>query len=239
MDKVLLIVPTYNESQRLDIRAFQALPDNIHVLFAEDGSEDGTLNLLKKISSPQLSYFSAGYNSGKANVIYLAFQDFLKKNHAFHYDWIGFWDADLATPLDAVPMMLDYLRYYPGKSVDAIWGSRMSRLGSHIKRQMHRHYLGRIFVTITSTVLKVRAYDSQCGAKLFRWEAAKLAFSEPFISRWIFDVEILLRLKNRQVVEFPLMKWEDIPGSKVKIFKEIFRVLFDLYKIRKTYLGKN
>jgi hypothetical protein len=63
-----------------------------------------------------------------------------------------------------------------------------------------------------------------------------VAFKEPFIGRWIFDIEILLRLKNFNIVEFPLLTWSDIPGSKVKIFKEIFRVFGDIMKIRRHYV---
>jgi dolichyl-phosphate beta-glucosyltransferase len=66
-------------------------------------------------------------------------------------------------------------------------------------------------------------------------------FGEPFISRWIFDLEILLRLETSpekfQTVECPVSRWKDIPGSKVKIFNEIFRVFGDLVKIRRRYVN--
>lgn len=236
-DKILLLVPCYNEEKRIDLASFRSLPPHIHVLFADDGSSDGTRTLIQNFSDQkQFHLYSAPLNSGKANVLFKAYQHATSTSLAHKYDWIGFWDADLATPLIAVDQMLFYLNYFKGQEVHSIWGSRNSRLGSHIRRSMLRHYLGRIFVTITSNVLNVKAYDSQCGAKLFRPEAAALAFAKPFISRWIFDVEILLRLKSHTVIEFPLFQWTDVPGSKVKIFREAFRVLGDLYKIRKTYL---
>jgi dolichyl-phosphate beta-glucosyltransferase len=236
--KVLLIIPCYNEESRLDIKSFQSAPAHIEFLFANDGSSDGTQKILDNLKKDNSRFhvFHAPHNLGKANVIQSAYQVALKNNALASYEWIGFWDADLATPLEAVDQMLRYQEFYEGKVVDSLWGSRNSRLGSNIKRAMHRHYLNRIFVTINSVLLGVKAYDSQCGAKLFRAEAAKIAFESPFISRWIFDIEILLRLKNQMIVEFPLMKWEDVPGSKVKVFKEIFRVFLDILKIRKHYI---
>lgn len=238
-EKILLIIPCFNEAKRLDIPRFKAAPPHLHFLFANDGSTDGTKELLNKLSheDSRFAVFHAPQNLGKANVTQAAFSELKKMSSYSDYSWIGFWDADLATPLIAVDHMLKFQEFYPDMRVDSIWGSRNSRLGSQIKRQSHRHYLGRIFVSITSLLLGVKAYDSQCGAKLFRNDIALIAFKDPFISRWIFDIEILLRLGKKNIVEFPLLYWEDIPGSKVKIFREIFRVFFDILKIRKHYLS--
>jgi dolichyl-phosphate beta-glucosyltransferase len=235
--KVLLIVPCYNEEKRLDVESFKQSPLHLHFLFANDGSNDGTREILDQLyqQDKRFHVYHAPNNMGKAGVLQNAFQWAQKEGLSKNYEWIGFWDADLATPLIAVDQMFRYLDFYPDIQVDSIWGSRNSRLGSDINRQMHRHYLGRIFVTLTSSLLGVKAYDSQCGAKLFRKHAAEIAFKDPFISRWIFDIEILLRLQNKNVIEFPLIEWRDVSGSKVKVFRETFRVFFDILKIRKHY----
>src|SRR5205823_13964230 len=141
---------------------------------ANDGSSDCTIDILKSIASTNahISYYDSPSNVGKANVIFSAYQHLKSKNLVKEYEWIGFWDADLATPLDTPAMMIDFLRFYPNEIIDSIWCSRVARLGSVIKRRSHRHYLGRIFVTIATIVLEVKAYDSQCGAKLFRPKTA-------------------------------------------------------------------
>jgi dolichyl-phosphate beta-glucosyltransferase len=242
MIKILLIIPCYNEESRLHLEKFCAgkkhLAENnidLNLLFANDGSCDSTCNILTNYCDGKNTYvYDSKVNLGKADVIQKAFESKLEGSNIDHYDWIGFWDADLATSLDEIPKMLNYINLY-NLEVDSIWGSRISRLGSQIKRQPHRHYLGRIFVTIVSSVLGVKAYDSQCGAKLFKPQAARAAFASSFVSRWIFDVEILLRLKKFTIVEFPLLNWEDVPGSKVKVFKESFRTLADIWKIKKHY----
>lgn len=239
MKKILLIVPCYNEETRINLSSFnESFSDiEIHYLFVNDGSTDKTRLVLDSYctKNSQARAYHLTQNAGKANAIFEAYQNSGLDYSVF--DWIGYWDADLATPLDEIPRMMKFLDFYQGKDVAAIFGSRISRLGSQIKRQMHRHYLGRIFVTIVSNVLGVKCYDSQCGAKLFTPAAAEIAFKESFISRWIFDVEILLRLKEERIIEFPLFHWEDIPGSKVKVFREIFRVGNDLLKIRQKYLS--
>lgn len=239
MAKTLLIVPCYNEARRLDLQAFANASPDISYLFADDGSTDETVKILTDFaaSSPRYQVYQAPQNLGKANVIQSAYQEISSRQNMQDYDWIGFWDADLATPLEAVEQMLKFAQeFYPMTEVAAIWGSRISRMGSDIRRQAHRHYLGRMFITVVSMLLGVSAYDTQCGAKLFRPQAAAVAFSQPFLSRWIFDIEIFLRIKGMKIVEFPLMKWIDVPGSKLKIFKEIFRVAKDILLIRKEYL---
>ena len=54
------------------------------------------------------------------------------------------------------------------------------------------YYLGRLFATLASTLLDVRIYDTQCGAKIFRsTDDLKIVLSKPFLSSWIFDVELI------------------------------------------------
>ena len=235
-----LIIPCFNEEKRLDQEAFTSFASKnkaIRFIFANDGSTDKTLEVLNSLASkfPEQMYaFNASRNQGKAAVIRDAFQKFENDNIFKEGDWVGYWDADLATPLWEVENMFCYAKLY-NEEVDSIWGSRLLRLGSDIRRSAKRHYLGRIFATVVGMVLKVKSYDSQCGAKLFKYKAAKLAFKEEFISKWIFDVEILLRLESLQIIEYPLRKWEDVPGSKVNISKDIFRVLKDLFQIWKLH----
>lgn len=236
---IVLIVPCYNEEKRLDLEAFEeGAQGEIQILFVDDGSKDNTVSRIQKFiaGKPNLHLYSCAKNGGKAAAVREGMLYAIKDPHLSQATWMGYWDADLATPLWEVPNMIKYAELYDSK-VDSIWGSRVYRLGSKIVRSPHRHYLGRGFATLISFLLKVESYDSQCGAKLLRREHIEAAFGESFLSNWIFDVEIMLRLKGKQLVEYPLRQWEDIPGSKVKIFREILRVFQDILKIRKKYLG--
>jgi hypothetical protein len=127
-----------------------------------------------------------------------------------------------------------------------IMGARVQLLGRHIERSPLRHYAGRVSATAISTVLGLRVYDTQCGAKLFRTEAASELFREPFYTSWIFDAEIIARLivslsasSDRQaqdvIYEYPLTEWMDVRGSKVGP-SDYLKAAFDLRRIYSHYV---
>jgi glycosyltransferase involved in cell wall biosynthesis len=238
---VALVVPCYNEEMRLPAEAFAKAKNlSIKILFVNDGSTDQTLSLLNKLSaqSPEwIQVLNLPSNHGKAEAVR---QGMLLARKTFNedFEWIGFWDADLATPLEEVPYFLEFLAISSATSFKPlmIFGVRLQRLGALIKRKSSRHYLGRIFVTIASVMLNIKSYDSQCGAKLFRAEVIEPLFREAFITRWVFDLEIMLRARSMLILECPVRHWEDVAGSKVKILRESLRVFTDLWKLRQKYL---
>lgn len=246
MSHVLIVVPCYNEALRLQVDAFTLLPNfghRIQFLFVNDGSKDDTLAVIQGMSRQESDRFlvlDLPQNSGKAEAVRQGFLEGFK----WKPDHIGFWDADLATPLEEIPNFIELLEKNP--TVDMVFGSRVKLLGRTIERHAYRHYFGRIFATAVSGVLELPIYDSQCGAKLFRnSEVLRSLFEKPFMSRWVFDVELLarylvrMRLAGRDpragVYELPLSQWQDVKGSKVQL-KDGIRAFSDLLKIRQTYL---
>ncbi|NIR38913.1 MAG: glycosyltransferase family 2 protein, partial [Actinobacteria bacterium] len=62
-------------------------------------------------------------------------------------------------------------------------------------------------------------------------------FGEPFVSRWLFDCEILLRAEalGAAVYEEPLAEWRD-RGHESKVTPPAYlRSLRDLLRIRRRY----
>jgi hypothetical protein len=97
-----------------------------------------------------------------------------------------------------------------------------------VRRREGRHYVGRLFATAVSMMLQLKIYDTQCGAKLVRVTPTLIElFREPFVTRWVFDVEIIARLirarrgtaqpqPNEVIYEYSLETCVDVPGSKVR-----------------------
>lgn len=150
---------------------------------------------------------------------------------------VGFFDADLSTPLRAVDDFLVVLRTRP--DVEFILGSRVLLMGRDVRRKATRHYLGRVFATAVSHALDLPVYDTQCGAKMLRVNAATVTlFAAPFRSRWIFDVELIARYlrlpvepgdppRRARLYELVLPAWHDKPGSKLRWY-DFVRAMVDL-----------
>ena len=239
----VIVIPCYNERRRLDADSFREFlldHENIGFLLVNDGSTDGTRELLEELAlgNPErLCVLHLEHNSGKAEAVRRG----LLEAAAIGAEYAGFWDADLATPLEAIPEFVDHLDLHP--EVAMIFGARVRLLGRQIERRPMRHYLGRLFATTASLVLGVPLYDTQCGAKLFRMgpEIVRL-FEAPFRSRWIFDVEIVARFLAQPrtqgasdlIHETPLERWRDVAGSKVRA-TDFLRAFFELWTIGRIY----
>jgi dolichyl-phosphate beta-glucosyltransferase len=241
-----IIIPCYNEEDRFDPASFTNFASPSHsitFLFVNDGSTDRTLPFLEslKVSDPtRFSVLNLQPNRGKAEAVR---QGILAAADS-HPNYVGFWDADLATPLDAIPQFMDLAENR--RELQIVIGSRVKLLGRKIERRRSRHYIGRVFATVVSTILGLEVYDTQCGAKLFRASPEMYClFRQPFSSRWIFDVEIIARLiqatRGKQlpqleeaIYEFPLLEWRDVPGSKLG-YSDFIRAGWDLARIYKLY----
>jgi glycosyltransferase involved in cell wall biosynthesis len=234
-EKVCLIVPCYNEEARLDMDRFAAGPACCLFLFVNDGSTDRTAHLIRKRLDERVFLLDLPRNAGKAEAVRAGMLHASRTPPLNEAAWIGYWDADLATPLSEVDAFLRFCRLLEEEQVDSVWGSRVYRLGSSIRRSYLRHLAGRLVATAAGFLLGLPSYDSQCGAKIFRREIVERAFSEHFISRWLFDVELIMRLKDFHVVEYPLQQWSDIPGSRLRIVTMGLRVIPDLVRIRMKY----
>ncbi len=242
----VIIVPMYNEAKRLDQEAFiKFSAENLDFKFilVDDGSLDTTSALITAMarqSEDRMEALLLVNNSGKAEAVR---QGFLK---AFELNpkQIGYLDADLATPLEALIELKNQL----GNGIEIVLASRVRLLGRRIERNLLRHLLGRCAATLASLTLQLPVYDTQCGAKVFNNTVAlKWVFSQPFKTRWIFDIEILARFICWQrmhgggsllsvIVEYPLMCWEDKKGSKIKpedYLKSLVE-LFSIYRLLRT-----
>ena len=235
--KIILVIPCYNEADRLptaEIDGFvRAKGGQVRVILVNDGSYDATGTVITALaaSNPDILALSLAKNCGKAEAVRQGVQAALREE----CDWVGFWDADMATPLNELD---HFLSNQQRNNYDVVVGCRLARLGANIKREPIRHYLGRLFATTVSSLLRLPLYDSQCGAKIFRRELAAQVFSRPFVSRWLFDVEIFRRIvllygrekTIRMIYECPLYQWLDVKGSKLTKSK-MLKTPIELWKI--------
>ncbi len=237
-----IIVPCYNEENRLPVTDFErnlSVNKNLFICFVNDGSSDNTIQLLNGLYQKfpeNILVVDKKQNAGKSAAIFTGVNEALNWKS---FDSLGYLDADLATSIEEYLTLCSYLN----ETLVFVFGSRVRRIGSHIKRKLYRHLIGRIFATFSSTMLGLPVYDTQCGAKVFSREIAREVFKDPFISNWSFDVEIFYKFINivggrenveKRAKEIPLEAWKDVGDSKVK-FSYSLKLPFELLRIRNYY----
>lgn len=236
---VAVVVPCFDEAARLDLSGLTELIDAVaHVVFVDDGSTDATAELLTALvaTRPDRSeVLRLRSNRGKAEAVRAGL-----RHIAHRHTVVGYFDADLATPVDELERMAAVLAGRPDCA--AVLASRVALLGHVVERRATRHYLGRLYATAASLALGVVVYDTQCGAKLFRsTPTLRAALGVPFPDQWSFDVELLARLlhpmpgvapvRADQLAEMPLREWRDVPGSKLHPASAV-RALAALTRVR-------
>lgn len=219
---VAVVIPCYNEERRVDRQALLELAaePGVHLFLVNDGSTDDTQRVLEALqgAAPErITVIALASNRGKAEAVRTG----MRAAIAAGADVVGYLDADMSTPQSEATRLIELLC---ASDSDVLIGARVALMGREIERKIARHYLGRLFATAASLVLRLRVYDTQCGAKFFRrTEALTAALAEPFQSRWVFDVELLARLTSgphaidpERIREEPLRVWRDVGGSKLR-----------------------
>ena len=241
--KLCIVIPCYNEFKKFcfeDYSNFLKGNSDTLLCFVNDGSTDSTLQsllILQESFPERVEILSYTKNKGKAEAVR---KGILHSNEKVNHEYIAYLDADLAVSLNECSHLNKYLN---GK-ITFCFGSRILKLGSIIERKRYRFLIGRVIATLISEALTLKIYDTQCGCKLFTKQLSAKLFASPFISRWLFDVELFFRMLHlygkekalTKMEEIPLLKWEDKGDSKVR-FTYAFKLFFELYQIKNKYKG--
>lgn len=238
MSTFSIVIPCYNEASRIPLdrlSSFLLTNAEAHTIFVNDGSSDETFQKLTAFISQypdKCDIVSHEERKGKASAVQ---SGMLRALHDTKAQYIGYLDADFST--DPEGFFLLYL-YAQSHQLDYIFGSRIKKLNAVIKRNNFRHYAGRFIATLTDGWFKLGIYDTQCGAKCFKREIVSTLFEKPFKTKWLFDIEIFIRIKQSETTfsgyEYPLQNWINARGSKINL-KSFPQILKELFLLRRFY----
>jgi dolichyl-phosphate beta-glucosyltransferase len=226
-----VVIPAYNEERRLEGAlddAFDYLatyPDPWEVLVVDDGSRDGTADIVRawQREHPELTGLTLPSNRGKGEAVR---QGLLAARGRYRL----FLDADRSIPLAA----FERFRPHLAAGAPVVVGIRVpSEAELAQRRAAVRRLLGRGFTLLCRAVLAPGIRDYTCGFKCFSADAAREILARQTIRGWAFDAELLylaVRL-GYPVVQEPV-PWRHDPGSRVRVAVDLVRSLGEVTSIR-------
>ncbi|HDN80281.1 MAG: glycosyltransferase family 2 protein [Chloroflexi bacterium] len=235
-----LVIPAYNEEKRLPgtlekVLDYLARQDyTSEVIVVDDGSEDGTPSVVESFqkSHPNLRLIRNDHR-GKGYAVRTGVL-------AAQGRYIVFSDADLATPIEELPKLLEPLQ----SGYDVAIGSREGLGARRYGEPWHRHLMGRVFNFLVRLLVVGHYQDTQCGFKGFRREAGHELFRRVRLygeeagvikggAVTAFDVEVLLLAHKRgyKVKEVPV-EWYYGENTKVNPLRDSIRMLKDIFMVR-------
>ena len=232
---LLLLIPAYNEENRIEpvlreyARYFQEqYRGKFQLVVVLNGCRDNTLGVVRKVAVeyPAIGALEFPGAIGKGGALI----EGLKL--APLADWIGYVDADGATPPHAFH---DLVRR--SAEADCVIGSRwLPGAVLHVEQTGKRQFASRIFHLVVEVLFRMHIKDTQCGAKVMRREAVDKVHSTLRIADMAFDINLLYSLKRAgyRILEVPT-EWTDKLGSKVTLFKTSLVMFLSVVRIWLIY----
>ena len=227
-----LVVPAFNESRAIgatlhDLSTFfEATGFDYEILVVDDGSTDGTAEVVKGCAELDSSIrtLRLSQNQGKGAALKRGVLD-------ASGEVIAFIDADLPYQLqnlgDAIALVQS------GAATIAIGARDLKASQPDPSYPLLRKLMGRSFSLFVRALLVRSIPDTQCGLKVFTAEAAKLLFGESKLAGFGFDFEILY-LANKygfRIERIPVAMTHR-HESKVRLVRDSLSMLLDVIRVR-------
>jgi glycosyltransferase involved in cell wall biosynthesis len=226
-----IVIPAYNESARLGATLDKVLAYvhaqnwDAEVIVVNDGSRDDTADIVRGFAAndPAVRLVENPGNRGKG---YSVRNGMLSARGRV----VLFSDADLSSPIEEMPKLLDAL----ATGADVAIGSRWLKAELQTQRQpFYRQVMGRVFNLLLRTTLGLQYSDTQCGFKAFTRPAVQAIFPLQRIERWGFDPEILFlaRKFGLKVQEVPVA-WGHSGDTRIHPLIDSSRMFWEMLHVR-------
>lgn len=216
--EITAIIPVFNDRESLEkaiplsIEALSKITAGFEILVAEDGSSDGSAELVRECAKndPRIRLLHSDTRLGRGKALNRAITE-AKGTIVCYYD------VDLATGMQHLPELIAAIR--DGATLST--GSRLLP-SSDTVRTGGREIASRSYNFLVRLFLGSRIFDHQCGFKGFRRDTILPLLPQIRSDHWFWDTEILVRAQRMgfKVAEFPV-HWRAGKGTTVRV-KDVF-----------------
>ncbi|MCA8910510.1 MAG: glycosyltransferase family 2 protein [Planctomycetes bacterium] len=227
-----VIIPAFNEAQRLPAFLDSAIAwcgehePSFEILVVDDGSSDNTAKVVQEraADNARVRLIVHEQNAGKGAAVRTGMVGATGRLRLFA-------DADGATAMKEFPA----LKQAAESGADVAIGSREGA-DKLVECSPLRRFLGRWFNRVVRMGSVKGIHDTQCGFKLFATPAAIGLFDCAQEDGYAFDVELLLLAQRRKLrLDEVFVNWTEMPGSKVSVFRDGWRMLKAVRRIKKRW----
>ena len=227
-----LVIPMYREATRIRdtiaaLAGSSLASSDVELIFVDDGSDDGTpevvIRALEEAGLPA-RVLRLTENAGKGAAVRAGVLESSGESVAFA-------DADLSAGVTEIERCFRLVEAGGCEVVAATRGAPLSNIT--VPQPRVRRLSGKLFNVLLRCLALTRLADTQCGLKAFTRHAARELFDDMSVTRFAFDVEVLLKadLCGMVVRELPI-EWRHVEESRVRGIKDSARMIRDVVRLR-------
>tara|TARA_B100000575_G_scaffold257786_1_gene228961 strand:+ start:1125 stop:1856 length:732 start_codon:yes stop_codon:yes gene_type:complete len=220
MSDSLIIIPTYNEKENIEniLNKVFSLEKSFHVLIVDDGSPDGTANIVKRLQNIYTSLFIEERKGklGLGTAYIHGFKWALKRDYQFIYEM----DADFSHNPDDLPRLYEACN----QNGDLAIGSRYVKGVNIVNWPMSRLLMSYFASKYVKLITGLPIHDSTAGFKCYRREVLeKIKLDKIQFVGYAFQIEMKFKAWKHgfNVVEVPVIFTDRTEGES-KMSSDIF-----------------
>jgi glycosyltransferase involved in cell wall biosynthesis len=237
--KYVLVTPVWNDSDRLEIfgrQLAEALIDagmDIQWVIADDGSSPCEVDRLRALQESFVGVYP--------NVALVHLEDRSRKGGAVRQAWdvnpkadyYCFVDGDGAISAEVMIQLMRKASEALPAQVSFVGVRQLDAEENFVERTWLRRLFFHGFSMVVRLLLNKQWVDTQCGAKVIHGESYRSIRSFLVETGFVFDAELLAYLSHSgyEIEEVPI-PWREVPGSKISLLTDSFRILFGLIRVR-------
>lgn len=230
--RISLCVPMYNESPIIEKTALELnrymsenFADDYEIIFADDGSKDGSADIVNRLELPNVKVVGYAQNQGKGCAV----------RHgvlASEGDIVIFTDADLAYGVDVIAEAVKIIEKgeYP-----VLVASRAKHKEGYEGYTFIRKLASKTYIKVLNLFGGIKISDAQCGFKAFDGEIGRKIFALCKTNNFAFDLEVILWAQKMKfkIYELPA-KIINHRESKVNVLKDALKMLKEISVIKRN-----
>lgn len=240
MSNSIVIIPTYNEIENIEkmVRKVMSLEPALDLLIVDDGSPDGTANVVKNFMANEfagrLHILERSGKQGLGTAYIAGFKWALDKK----YDFIFEMDCDFSHNPDDLLRLLDACQ---NQGADVAVGSRYVKGVNVVNWPMSRVLLSFFASKYVRIITGMKLHDATAGFKCYSSKVlSSINFDKIRFKGYAFQIEMkyIAHKMGYKIVEVPIIFTDRQEGTSKISGNIIWEAVFGVMKLRLTPVSR-